>query len=99
MLSLRDGRRDAGPSHFLEGEREMVSSKFVSVSVGGEITTHMRHPTGNYATLCGLDGDDPDVAVQQQTIMSLAKRIDCNDCILIWRIARSYRPHEIVISR
>lgn len=55
---------------------------FIAVSVDGVVGFHIVGD-GNYATLCGLDGDDPSPAVQQRIAeLPNVPRIDCVNC---WR--------------
>lgn len=67
-----------------------MSKRFIGVSVDGTVQTHIPHPDGNYATLCGLDGDDDNPASRQFTVAAGAK-IDCADCLAIFEACGAYR--------
>lgn len=64
----------------------------VAVIQDGVRGIHAGDATGNYATLCGLDGDDPDQHVQQSmSIVKRGEKINCDQCRSIWSKARQYR--------
>jgi len=66
-------------------------SKFVTIVIDGEVSTHMPHTTGDYATMCGLDGDDEHIHVNQKWINTPPNaKINCKDCFLIWKMAIQY---------
>lgn len=62
----------------------------VAIRCYGETLQHIdgRMGPGNYATLCGMDGDDDDPSVDQ-TIVEAIGKIDCPDCIRIWQVCRN----------
>lgn len=63
--------------------------RFVQVESDGAIETHANTALGEYATLCGLDGDDE--AAGQRLIGDGPKgKINCRDCIAIIRAAKEY---------
>ena len=49
-----------------------------------------------YATLCGLDGNDPDDSVRQSNggPVGAGEKITCPDCYAIWEHARSYQKRD-----
>lgn len=70
----------------------MGSERFVIIENYGEQEAHAVSAVGEYATLCGLDGDDETCG--QKMIGAAAKaKITCNDCAQIiqasWRYKRS----------
>jgi len=70
-------------------------SKYVAILTGGVVKVHLPHTNGNYATLCGMDGDDPDPVVDQETV-SVPKdaKVDCDDCIAIWSVCRQFTARD-----
>ncbi len=65
----------------------------VGIWCAGRLEVHATDPTGNYATLCGMDGDDPDDAVQQSPAAAKVTKndhINCKQCYTIWRHAQQY---------
>ncbi len=70
----------------------------VAVTMNGVRDVHMSDFSGNYATFCGLDGDDPDEHVQQTGTTSTTDRITCMRCHMMWTHARTYRPREFSTS-
>lgn len=70
---------------------------YVAISTGGTISVHLPDPTGNYATACGLDGDDPDLAVDQATVdVPVGRKIDCASCHILWRVCQVYTAGDFV---
>jgi len=70
-------------------------SKFIAVIVEGTLSIHARDTTGNYATLCGLDGDDPHPGAQQSMAkVPRGRKIDCTACRNIWQVAKQYRATD-----
>lgn len=64
----------------------------VAIVHAGERQVHASSTNGVYATLCGLDGDDPDPAVQQSACtVNPQDKITCPDCFAIWFTAKEYR--------
>lgn len=72
-------------------------NRFVTVDIDGEIQTHLPHPTENYATLCGLDGDDSDHNTRQ-SIAEPGKQVDCQHCIAIFELCRRYRAKDFILA-
>lgn len=70
-------------------------SKFVTIICEGESRVHAKGVgSGNYATICGMDGSDP--GVQQETVPTVrGARIDCPECAQIIRTARQYTERNI----
>jgi hypothetical protein len=67
------------------------SKKYIAVLSGGVITVHLPHTTGAYATLCCLDGDDDNAAVDQQVVaVPENAKVNCGNCYAIWGVAQSY---------
>lgn len=75
-----------------------VASDRIAIMLEGIRGIHAVDVTGNYATLCGLDGGiDGDDAAQQAVSNMLAKRgekIDCPQCRAIWDQCRRYRKAD-----
>lgn len=67
--------------------------ELVTIEIEGKPDVHLPGVNGNYATLCGLDGDDPDAAVQQRTVPTKADaRVNCETCRDIWRFCKNVSP-------
>ena len=72
----------------------MKSSQYVAISICGEIEIHAPAGAGaDYATLCGLDGDDPILEHVTVKIPHGAK-IDCKDCWAIFEAAKELRKTD-----
>lgn len=70
-------------------------SKFVAILTAGAISVHLPDTTGNYATLCGLDGADEHAAVdQQQAAVPPKAKVTCQHCKNIWAVAKQYRATD-----
>jgi len=65
----------------------------VTLAIDGVIDTHLPHHNSNYATLCGLDGDDPTLAQPASS-----SRVTCHDCRAMWEVCRRYGS-EILRSK
>ena len=77
-----------------------MTRNIIIIIIAGERTTHMRHTSGNYATLCGLDGDDSEHDVDQRTVVSVPEElINCSDCKGIFEVCREYKPWDFVAER
>lgn len=62
-----------------------------------EITiVHLPHYNQTYATLCGLDGDDPDPSVDQTMVdTSPAAKVNCYTCIDMYDICRQFNERDL----
>ena len=71
-------------------------SRYVAIVTGGEMSIHFPHTTGNYATLCGVDGDDLHSSVDQKTVgVPAGRRVNCVDCVGIFDTIKSFREKDI----
>jgi len=70
-------------------------SRYVAVQIDGEVTIHIPHTYGNYATLCGLDGDDEYFSVNQKTVPTpKGKKVNCEACLSIWKTCQEYTKKD-----
>ena len=66
--------------------------KLVAIVCDGELKIHIPGCINDYATICGLDGDDPTPGVQQSTVaVPRGAKVDCEHCAMIWERCREYR--------
>ena len=66
-------------------------SNFVAVEINSEVEIHLPHYTGNYYTLCGMDGDDPDYSVDQAVaIVPRGAKVNCRSCKAIFDLCREF---------
>lgn len=65
-------------------------SRFVSIECDGVIETHAAPAVGEYATFCGLDGDD-EGAGQRFNGAAPRGKVTCPDCIAMIRHAKTYK--------
>lgn len=73
-------------------------SKYVAIEIEGELTIHAQDCSGNHATLCGVDGDDPKKSVQQRDVpLPKGRKINCPQCRNILRVAWGYKPSDLEI--
>jgi hypothetical protein len=73
-----------------------IGIRFVRVSVDGEIMVHALDASGNYATLCGIDGNDNHPSCTQKTLGHLKRgKIDCPECRLILKMAWRYSERDL----
>ena len=66
-----------------------MKSKYVAVEIGGKISVHLPHATGNYYTLCGIDADDPFLSMRSIDVPDGVK-VDCLACFQMWDVARKF---------
>lgn len=54
---------------------------------------HMLSCVNDYATMCGLDGNDPTLG---QEIMdgNCKEKINCQHCISIWKMSKKYKESD-----
>lgn len=64
-------------------------SKYVAVEIDGCVDVHLPGTTGNYFTLCGIDGDDPFLE-QIATSVPRGSKVNCLACYRIWRTASKF---------
>lgn len=69
--------------------------KYIAIICDGSRQIHASaDPTGNYATLCGLDGNDPSDLVRQSAgPLKRGEKIDCP------HIGHERKPFKITLSR
>ncbi len=71
-------------------------SKYVAILTHGKITIHFPNPTGNYATLCNMDGDDIQADVDQTSLsVPRGRKVDCTDCIAIFDVCNQFSEKDI----
>lgn len=71
----------------------------IAIVVDGERAVHAANdPTGNYATLCGLDGGFEGVEEDGQITVKVrqGEKIDCPTCRAVWLAAKTYRKTDFV---
>lgn len=69
-------------------------SALITINCQGDIRVHLPG-TGNYATVCGLDGDD----VDQETLPTRrGARVDCDECREFWNHCRSFKPRHFEVK-
>lgn len=72
-----------------------TTQRTIVISADGEIRTHIAESPVDYATLCGMDGNDQTSAVDQRTLPDAPRaKIDCEHCRRIWEIAKNYRKSD-----
>ncbi len=69
--------------------------KTIAVVADGVRTVHITAATGDYATLCGMDGDDPTVGQFPSKVVR-GEKIGCSTCREIWETCRRVKPGDFV---
>lgn len=77
---------------------DVLAEKFVAVRSDGVVAVHAADCAGNYATLCGMDGDDSG-ADQEPAELPKRPKVNCATCIQIIEHARSYRKSDLTRGR
>jgi len=62
---------------------------WVAIECEGVRKIHAAGIDGNYASLCGLDGEENRVSLPKR-----GEKIDCPQCFAIWNETRYYRPGD-----
>jgi len=74
-----------------------MKNQYVAVNVYGELSVHLPDPTGNWYTLCGLDGADDHASVQQRVAdVPSGAKVNCRQCKAIWDVAQQYKGSDFV---
>jgi len=77
-----------------------MMSKYVAILHAGEITVHLPHQTGDYATLCGEDGDDDAPCVDLMEVdVPKGRKVDCRICLNIWKVAILYKISDFDLKK
>ncbi len=75
-----------------------MRNHYVAILCDDVTTIHATDMSGNYATLCGMDGDDPDDAVDQRYVdVPCRAKINCQQCKNIVEHARKYTKRDFEI--
>jgi hypothetical protein len=72
--------------------------RMVAITVEGLTQVHARGNLGNggnYASLCGLDGDDPG-SEQAAGELPWNAKIDCPQCQDMWKAWGRFKPRDFV---
>ena len=78
-----------------EGLSRRRQPRFVAISSDGVIEVHAGDDTGNYATLCGVDGDDPHPDVMQFAAdLPKKPKITCEACWRLFRECQNYKRSD-----
>lgn len=69
-------------------------SKAIGVITDQGVEWHARGSVQDYATLCGMDGDDPTVDQFGTVDAPRSQKITCAQCLAIFRAMRDLRLTE-----
>jgi hypothetical protein len=75
-----------------------VSSRFVAVKSDDVTEIHLPPVNGNYATLCGLDGNDAEVG-QFPVPVPVGAKVTCQECHALWLLVSTYKPSDFARTR
>lgn len=74
-----------------------MSQKIVCVEIDGILTTHMDSADGDYATMCGCDGDD--IGIGQIPVETpFGAKINCVQCWGIFLGIRKYKNSDFDVD-
>lgn len=72
-----------------------MSAKIVGVECEGVVRWHVPGVAGpDYATLCGLDGEDPSVGQRLLGKSPRGTKVNCEQCSAVWRGLRALNLRE-----
>lgn len=78
------------PTHSVSAKRRTSEAMYSAIETDGVVEIHATDVTGNYASLCGLDGNDPAVG-QMVVVLPNKPVITCKSCLAIIKHAKGYR--------
>jgi hypothetical protein len=61
-------------------------------------TWHMMGTWNDYATLCGIDGDDPICNQFGVTFGKSTQKIDCPACLATWKRCQEYKIRNFLVD-
>ena len=65
----------------------------ITIIVDGDPLTHIAGGLLDFATFCGLDGNDP--AIGQLTVQTpVGAKVNCPDCKRLWEMAKPWRESD-----
>lgn len=78
-----------------------MNNRFVAIATTEgritAITIHLPDTTGNHATLCGMDGNDPHPSVNQSSATAPARaKVNCPQCYALWKVAQQYTKADFI---
>lgn len=78
----------------------VMTRHYVAVESDGVVEVHLPAISDNYATLCGLDGDDSKVG-QRPAVVPRGTKVNCPQCQAIFELCKSYsrKDFELAVSR
>lgn len=78
-----------------QGEAVESNDLLYAVLIEGVLTIHLPDVSGNYHTLCGLDGDD-EFAEQESTDVPIGAKVNCEHCKRIHALCSKF-AHDIFV--
>jgi|TARA_Y100000310_G_C20592604_1_gene768873 hypothetical protein len=70
-------------------------SKLITINCDGEIETHIAGNHTDHVSLCGLDGFEDDGGIFQSIQSKTGKKVDCQACVKLWKIATAI-PKKLI---
>ena len=75
---------------------EEAMKRFVAISHDGAVEVHAGCFSGNYDTICGIDGNDSEISHSPADLPDPRRpKITCHNCAALIREARFYRLSDI----
>lgn len=72
---------------------------FVLITFAGDeeasVQTHMPGFTSDYATFCGVDGNDPQTGQMGVRYAPKGAKLTCPTCVKAWMVCRAVRPSQV----
>jgi len=73
----------------------MKRKNIITIEILGERSTHIPDAQGNYATWCGLDGEDNAKDIGQETVETApGAKVDCDVCRSMWEEAMRWKRSD-----
>ena len=70
----------------------------VAVEIDGVVDTHIKYFSGEYATLCGLDGNDTHPSVNQRPAKT-GDKVTCSLCHSIYQQCTRFRAGDFAVKQ
>lgn len=77
--------------------RRSSKARIVGVRIGALTLGHLPDKAGSpYLTLCGLDGDDPEVG--QYPAPEYTGKVTCRQCLAMWRVCTTFKLKDFDVQ-
>lgn len=72
-------------------------SSLIAIRQYDKIEVHITASYGSYATICGMDGDDPGCGQYPAEVPKNGK-VSCLDCYRTWQMSKSFKRSDFILN-